>query len=83
MLKEEVAEAVATGNFHVYPVNTIDEGIEVLTGLKAGQCLEDGNFETDSVNDKVQKRLAALAERLRDFAKGAEEVRGNEARAKS
>ncbi len=74
MLKEEVVESVKAGNFHIYPVSTIDEGIEVLTGLKAGQCLEDGSFEPDSVNDRVQKRLATLAERLRDFTRGEEKT---------
>jgi len=75
MLKEEVVEAVKAGNFHIYPVNTIDEGIEVLTGLKAGQRLEDGSFEPDSINDRVQKRLTTLAERLRDFTKGEEKTK--------
>ena len=73
MLKEEVVEAVRRGNFHIYPVNTIDEGIEVLTGLKAGQRLKDGSFEPDSINDRVQRRLATLAERLRDFTRGEEQ----------
>ena len=72
MLKEEVVEAVKSGNFHSYPVSTIDEGIEALTRLKAGQRLEDGSFEPDSINDRVQKRLTTLAERLRDFTKGEE-----------
>ncbi len=72
MLKEEVAESVRAGDFHIYPVNTIDEGIEMLTGLKAGQLLEDGGFEPDSINDRVQKRLVTLAERFRDFTKGEE-----------
>ena len=70
MLKEDVTEAVKSGNFHIYPVSAIDEGIEVLTGLKAGKCLEDGSFEPDSINDRVQKRLTALAEKLRDFTRG-------------
>ena len=74
MLKEEVVEAVKAGNFHIYPVSTTDEGIEVLTGLKAGQLLEDGSFEPNSINDRVQKRLATLAERLRDFTKGEEKT---------
>jgi len=74
MLKEEVVEAVESGNFHIYPVSTIDEGIEVLTGLKAGQLLEDGSFEPNSINDRVQKRLATLAEKLRDFTKGEEKT---------
>jgi len=74
MLKEEVVEAVEARKFHIYPVSTIDEGMEVLTGLKAGQRLEDGSFEPDSINDRVQKRLATLAERLRDFSRGEEKA---------
>ena len=76
MLKEEVVAAVKAGNFHIYPASTIDEGIEVLTGLKAGKRLEDGSFEPDSINDRAQKRLVALAERLRDFTKGEEKTQG-------
>jgi len=77
MLKEEVVAAVKAGKFHVYPVSTIDEGIEVLTGLKAGKRLDDGTFEPDSVNDRVQKRLATLAEKLREFGKGEEKPKGD------
>jgi len=76
MLKEEVVEAVRGGNFHIYPISTIDEGIEVLTGVNAGKRLEDGSFEPDSINDRVQQRLATLAERLRDFTKGEEKTQG-------
>ncbi|MBI4285640.1 MAG: AAA family ATPase [Chloroflexi bacterium] len=75
MLKEEVVEAVRAGKFHIYPVRTIDEGIEVLTSLKAGQRLPDGNFEPGTINDKVQRRLIALAERLREFSKGEEKAK--------
>jgi lon-related putative ATP-dependent protease len=74
MLKEEVAAAVEEGKFHIYPVSTIDEGIEVLTGLKAGKRRKDGSFEPNSINDRVQKRLTFLAERLRDFTKGEEKA---------
>ncbi len=74
MLKEDVAAAVKARDFHIYPVSTIDEGIEVLTGLKAGQRLKDGGFQANSINDRVQKRLTALAEKLRDFGKGPEEA---------
>lgn len=75
MLKEEVVTAVSEGKFHIYPVSTIDEGLEVLTGLKAGKRRKDGSFEPDSINDRVQKRLVTLAERLRDFGKGEEEAK--------
>jgi len=44
MLKEEVVKAVAEGRFHIYPVSNIDEGIEILTGIKAGGRGKDGPF---------------------------------------
>jgi len=69
MLKEDVVEAVREGNFHIYPVTTIDEGIEILTGVKAGKRLKNGAFQTDSINDRVQKRLVTLAYKLRDFGR--------------
>jgi lon-related putative ATP-dependent protease len=68
MLKEEVVEAVAKGKFHIYPVRTIDEGIEVLTGTKAGKRLPDGAFEPGSINDRVNKKLQEMAEKLKEFA---------------
>jgi lon-related putative ATP-dependent protease len=77
MLKEEVVAAVKGGKFHIYPVGTIDQGIEVLTGLKAGKRRKDGSFEPDSINDRVQKRLTSLAERLRDFTKGEEKAQAS------
>ncbi|MGB8780245.1 MAG: AAA family ATPase [Candidatus Bathyarchaeia archaeon] len=67
MLKEEVVQAAQQGKFHVYPVKTIDEGIEILTGVKAGQRQEDGSFEKGTVNYKVDKRLGEMAEKLREF----------------
>lgn len=69
MLKEEVVAAVKEGKFHIYPVKTIDEGIEILTGVKAGERREDGTFAEDSVNGLVDKHLMELAKQLRDFLK--------------
>lgn len=57
MLKEEVIEAVRNGKFHIYAIKTIEEGIELLTGLPAGKRLEDGSFTPDSVFHKVAKQL--------------------------
>jgi len=68
MLKEEVVEAVQAGKFHLYPVRTIDEGLEILTGVQAGQRLPDGTFEEGSVNDRVDRRLREMAEALKRFA---------------
>jgi lon-related putative ATP-dependent protease len=72
MLKEEVVAAVESGDFHIYPVSTIDQGIEVLTGQVAGERREDGSFPPGSFNDRVQQRLVKLAETLRDFSKSGE-----------
>ena len=71
MLKEEVVNAVKAGQFHVYSVKTIDEGIEVLTGVKAGERRKDGTFEEDTVNYRVDKQLKGMAEKLKDFPSAA------------
>jgi len=67
MLKEEVVEAVKAGKFHIYSVKTIDEGIEILTGVKAGKRQGDGSFEDNTVNYLVDRRLKEMAERLKEF----------------
>ncbi len=70
MLKEEVVEAVKAGKFYVYSVKTIDEGIEVLTGTKAGEQREDGTFAEGTVNYLVDKQLREMAEKLREYPGG-------------
>ncbi|MBU7042661.1 MAG: AAA family ATPase [Theionarchaea archaeon] len=67
MLKEEVVQAVRDGTFHIHAVGTIDEGIEILTGVPAGKRLEDGAFEKDSVNYLVNNRLQDMADTLKQF----------------
>lgn len=67
MLKEEVVDAVKEGKFHIYPVETIDQGIEMLTGTKAGKRLSDGYFEKNTLNWKVDRRLQTMAEKLKEF----------------
>ncbi|MHA1959870.1 MAG: Lon protease family protein [Candidatus Thorarchaeota archaeon] len=67
MLKEDVVEAIRDGKFHIYPVETIEQGIEILTGVKAGARLPSGGFEEGSVYDLVNKRLAELAQKLKEF----------------
>jgi predicted ATP-dependent protease len=68
MLNDEVAQALREGQFHLWTVATIDEGLEVLTGLPAGQADPDGEYPEGTVNYLVSRRLNELAERLRRFA---------------
>ena len=67
MLKKDVTEAVEKGRFHIYPVKTIDEGIEILTGKKAGERTAKGTYPKGSINFLVDQRLRELAEGLKDF----------------
>ncbi len=70
MLDEEVIDAVRAGQFHVWAVRTIDEGIELLTGRPAGQRGPDGQYPEGTVHRLVQERLREYAERLRAFTVG-------------
>jgi lon-related putative ATP-dependent protease len=76
MLKEEVLEAVQAGQFHIWPVRTIDDGIEVLTGVPAGERQEDGTFEGGTVNDRADKRLRQMAETLMEFGEHGKDRKG-------
>ena len=61
-LSNEIVEAVKEGKFHVYPVSTIDEGIEILTGKDAGVIDENGNYPEDSINYLVSEKLKKYAQ---------------------
>jgi len=71
MLREDVVEAVRNGQFAVYPVGSIDEGIEILTGVKAGERGAEGRFPVGTINRLVEDKLKSFAERGRNFAKSA------------
>lgn len=66
-LKDEVIEAVKNEKFHIYPISTVDEGIEILTGIKAGKILKDGTFEKNSINYLVSQKLKDYATRAANF----------------
>ena len=76
MLREDVIEAVAQGAFHLWPVRTIDEGIELLTGMPAGERGPDGAYPIETVNGRVDRRLRELAEKLHRFGKKSKEHLG-------
>ena len=67
MLRKDVVDAVANGKFKIFAVETIDQGIEILTGLPAGERDESGNFPEGTVNRRVEARLIELAEKRKTF----------------
>jgi lon-related putative ATP-dependent protease len=70
MLKKEIVDAVKEKKFHVYAISTIDEGIEILTGVKAGKKRKDGTYEPGTVNYLADKRLREFAERWQSYRLG-------------
>jgi lon-related putative ATP-dependent protease len=74
MLRRDIVEAVEENRFHIYAVETVDQGIEILTGKPAGEPDAEGEYPEDSVNGRVLNRLQMMAERLQEFeATSAEE----------
>ena len=67
MLHKDVVEAVAAGKFHIYPVRNIDQGVEILTGVPAGEKSKDGAYPAGTVNSLVDQRLQDLAKRMKEF----------------
>ncbi|MBK6288092.1 MAG: AAA family ATPase [Gammaproteobacteria bacterium] len=62
MLKPEVVAACREGRFHVYAASSVDEALELMTGLEAGTVQADGTFSTGSMNERVRARLGELAD---------------------
>ncbi len=62
MLRPDVIEAATQGKFRIYAVSNVDEGIEVLTGIPAGERGPDGHYPENSVNDLVERKLARYAQ---------------------
>ena len=60
-LSDDVVDAVKNDQFHIYSISTIEEGIEVLTGVPAGKKDKNGRFPSGTVNDLVYKKLKAYA----------------------
>ncbi len=69
MLHEEVVEAVENGQFHIYAVSSVEEGIELLTGISAGERRDDGTYPEDSLFGRVAARLEAIHEALKEAKK--------------
>jgi lon-related putative ATP-dependent protease len=69
LLHERVVKAVALGQFHIYPISHINEGLEILSGLDAGARDKDGQFPTDSFNARVEERLLEFANSRQKFGR--------------
>ncbi len=69
MLREDIQEAVDEGRFHVYAIDTVDDGIEILTGIKAGKADKHGRYKKGTVNYAVQQGLEYFYKRYVKFAK--------------
>jgi len=69
MLREEVIEAVKAGRFHIWAVKTIDQGIEILTGVKAGVRTKSGAYPKNTINRMVDDKLKGLADQLIAYGK--------------
>ncbi len=69
MLHPRVVEAAKAGQFHVYPVTTIDQGIEILTGVPAGEPDADGTFPDGTISARVAARLAEFAAHRAQFGR--------------
>jgi len=80
MLNQEVVDAVTAGQFHIWPIQTIDEGIELLTGKPAGKANAKGQFPAGSVHRLVSDRLSHFLEQVQSL--GEERVPGTKPKKK-
>jgi lon-related putative ATP-dependent protease len=66
MLRMDVIEAVEDGKFHIYAIQDMDEGIELLTAVKAGKRDRNGNYPKDTLNRLVMERLKVMSELIKE-----------------
>jgi predicted ATP-dependent protease len=69
LLRPDVTDAIEQGQFSIYPVEHVDQAIELLTGIPAGEADEQGQFPMDTINGRVQARLEQFAELRRGFGR--------------
>jgi predicted ATP-dependent protease len=77
ILRQDVLDAIDAGSFRIYAVEAVDQAIEILTGVAAGETDADGTYPPASINGKVQTRLRAFAELRRDFGRSDGEEKRN------
>ena len=77
MLDQEVVDAVEKGKFHIYPVKHVDEGIAILTGVKAGRKLKSGKYQKGTVNELVRQALQDMAINWKRFGSKNDKDKGD------
>jgi lon-related putative ATP-dependent protease len=77
MLRQDVVEAVKNGKFFIYPIERVEEGLEILTGMPAGELLPDGSYPEGTINYLVMKRLTEISEALKEKKEEKEEKKEN------
>jgi len=73
MIKKDVVDAVKEGKFSIYPIDKVEEGLEILTGLPAGELKDDGTYPDGTVNYLIAKRLAEISEAMKEKKEKEEE----------
>ena len=76
MLRQDVVQAVADGQFHVYAVDTVDDALELLTGVAAGAPDATGGWPSGTVNGRVARRMQQLTALRSSYAAAAKRKHG-------
>lgn len=66
MLNDEVIDSVESGDFHIYPAETVSEGLEILTGMDAGEELKDGGYEDGTIFARADEKIREIYDALQD-----------------
>ena len=67
MLQEDIVDAVQQGLFHIYAINTVDQGIELLTGIPAGKPDRENRYLEGTINARITRTLRAYSERVQSY----------------
>jgi predicted ATP-dependent protease len=78
MLRRDVVAAAEGGSFAIYPIDTVDQGLELLTGIPAGQPGADGNYSAGTLNHRIAARLDTLAVKAAELARAVSGLGGRE-----
>ena len=71
MLRQDVVNTAAEGRFRIFPIETVDQGLELLTGIPAGEPDQDGNFPPGTLNQRIAARLDTFATKAAELARNA------------